>query len=639
MPPITKMAMFAVSALLYFGHFHGNQGALADQPPEPATVLFLSSWDSHLKWAKEVETGLFTRVDEITFPMRLRFEYLGANQHQGEEQGAVFARFLEERYGASPPDLIVAESLPAVRFLEAHPTLLETAERLLVAPGATVSAADTRRSAVPILADYQRSIEEMLRLTHAERIFVTVDTRSPGGSDRLEGVRAALQEMGWPESKVEYLVDLAFDALLTRVSELPPESAIYHLLIFQDGQGRRLNVFDATQRLSDAANAPIFSNWSTLVDSGIVGGYLISGEAVGQIIADRSAAILAGDVVGSQTENSYEYIFDWRELRRWNIDMDALHPSSRVLFETPSVFVQYQWQLIAIASVMLLLIGITVNQRYSKIRLERLVLERTKELADLAESEAELNKQLKQEIGIKNRLFSIIAHDLRSPFSTILGATKMMSISADAFDKSKIVTIAQEVHRSADRLHELLENLLEWAHFQMKGGQVQPGVISLANITDRVTGILQDTLERKEITVVTSISQDEAYADSSMVETVIRNLIHNAAKFSHNGGRITVHSEKTGDQVRVTISDNGIGMEQSVCNRLFDMDRNATTNGTGGEAGTGLGLPMCKQMIEANGGTIRVESAPGKGSSFIFTLSAMDLSPPSEEGSVLSAGG
>ncbi|MEQ8440933.1 MAG: HAMP domain-containing sensor histidine kinase [Alphaproteobacteria bacterium] len=628
-----------MSALLYFSNFHSNQGAFADQPAEPATVLFLSSWDSHLKWAKEVETGLFTRVDEITFPMRLRFEYLGANQHRGEEQGAVFARFLEERYGASPPDLIVAESLPAVRFLEAHPTLLETAERLLVAPGATVSAADTRRSAVPILADYQRSIEEMLRLTQAERIFVTGDTRSPGGSDRLEGVRTALQEMGWPENKVEYLVDLAFDALLTRVSELPPESAIYHLLIFQDGQGQRLNVFDATQRLSDAANAPIFSNWSTLVDSGIVGGYLISGEAVGQIIADRSAAILAGDVMGSETENSYEYIFDWRELRRWNIDMDALHPSSRVLFETPSVFVQYQWQLIAIASVMLLLIGITVNQRYSKIRLERLVLERTKELADLAESEAELNKQLKQEIGIKNRLFSIIAHDLRSPFSTILGATKMMSISADAFDKSKIVTIAQEVHRSADRLHELLENLLEWAHFQMKGGQVQPSIISLANITDRVTGILQDTLLRKEITVVTSISQDEAYADSSMVETIIRNLIHNAAKFSHNGGRITVHSEKTGDQVRVTISDNGIGMEQSVCERLFDMDRNATTNGTGGEAGTGLGLPMCKQMIEANGGTIRVESAPGKGSSFIFTLSAMDLSPPSEEGSGLSAGG
>ncbi|MDW3206476.1 MAG: HAMP domain-containing sensor histidine kinase [Alphaproteobacteria bacterium] len=509
-----------------------------------------------------------------------------------------------------------------MRFLEAHPDLLDSAQRLLVAPGATVAAADTRKSAVPILADYRASIEEMLRLTRAKRIFVTVDTRSPGGSDRLEGVRAALREMDWPEDRVEYLADLPFEALLNRIAALPPESALYHLLIFQDGEGRRLNVFDATQQLSDTANAPIFSNWSTLVGSGIVGGYLISGEVVGQIIADRAAAVLAGKAVGGEPESSYEYMFDWRELRRWDIDMDALDPSSRVLFETPSVFELYRWQLVAIASILLLLIGISLNQLYSRIRLKRLVLERTEELAELADSEARLNSQLKQEIAIKNRLFSIIAHDLRSPFAAILGGTKIMSDAADTFDKAGLVSCAREVHRSANRLHELLENLLEWAHLQMKGQKVQPVSISLRDITDRVVGLLQGSLEGKQITVETAIDQDRAFADRGMVETVVRNLIHNAIKFSHPGGRIAIRSEKIDDQVRVTIRDDGIGMEQGVCDRIFDMDKNATTTGTGGEAGTGLGLPLCRELIEANGGTIRIESAPGQGSSFTFTLPA-----------------
>lgn len=618
----TKFAITALASLVWIGGIFGNQSAWADRPSQPATVLFVSSWDPHLKWAKEVETGLFARLEETDTPMRLRFEFLGANQHRGGEQAGAFARFLEQRYGESPPDLIVAESLPAVRFLEAHPDLLDSAQRLLVAPGATVAAADTRKSAVPILADYRASIEEMLRLTRAKRIFVTVDTRSPGGSDRLEGVRAALREMDWPEDRVEYLADLPFEALLNRIAALPPESALYHLLIFQDGEGRRLNVFDATQQLSDTANAPIFSNWSTLVGSGIVGGYLISGEVVGQIIADRAAAVLAGKSVGGEPESSYEYMFDWRELRRWDINMDALEPSSRVLFETPNVFELYRWQLIAITSFLLLLIGISLNQLYSRIRLKRLVLERTEELAELADSEARLNSQLKQEIAIKNRLFSIVAHDLRSPFGAILGATRMMSASADTFDRDRLVTYAREIHRSANRLHELLENLLEWAHLQMKGQKVQPVSISLRDITDRVVGLLQGSLEGKQITVETAIDQDLAFADRGMVETVIRNLIHNAIKFSHPGGRIAMRSEKVNDQIRVTIRDDGIGMEQGVCDRIFDMDKNATTTGTGGEAGTGLGLPLCRELIEANGGTIRIESAPGQGSSFIFTLPA-----------------
>lgn len=227
---------------------------------------------------------------------------------------------------------------------------------------------------------------------------------------------------------------------------------------------------------------------------------------------------------------------------------------------------------------------------------------------------------LKYEINVKNKFFSIISHDLKSPFNALLGMTEIMSTMADGFSKDQLVHFAHDVHRSGEQVFELLHNLLEWARIQMEGGAFEPQIISLHDLTEDSINVLMPIAQKKNIVIENAIKTDIAYADHEMVKTVIRNLIANALKFTPSGGQIQISSRTQGKAVNVTVSDTGVGISPKQIEAIFSLDQKKSTIGTAGETGTGLGLPLCKEMLERNGGHIWVESAPGEGSKFHFTL-------------------
>ena len=241
-------------------------------------------------------------------------------------------------------------------------------------------------------------------------------------------------------------------------------------------------------------------------------------------------------------------------------------------------------------------------------------------MAELAENEAALNEQLKYEIDVKNRFFSIISHDLKSPFTSLLGMTQLMSQMADRFNKDKLVQYANNVNEAGNRIFELLQNLLEWSRLQMEGTKLDREKISLEDLTRESIEILHAIALEKDISLTNKIKKTAAFADQDMVRTVIRNLIANSLKFTPSGGKIEVSSIKQDDAVQVTVSDTGVGMSPEQAEKIFSLDQKTTTTGTAGEKGTGLGLPLCKDMLEKNQGRIWVESTPGKGSQFHFTL-------------------
>lgn len=241
-------------------------------------------------------------------------------------------------------------------------------------------------------------------------------------------------------------------------------------------------------------------------------------------------------------------------------------------------------------------------------------------------------KQTEEEIILKNNelqklnsdkdiFMSILAHDLISPFNLILG---YLDLLANNLRKYEIATIEKQisiVNNTALNAFYLLEDILMWARSQSGKLSYEPRECNFKISCDRVVEILKPNANNKCITI--SVIESEkiiVFADINMLNTILRNLISNAIKFTNNGGNISIYAKQNTSDVTVSVSDNGIGIAPKILSKLFNITEMYSTKGTANEKGTGFGLLLCKEFIEKHGGKIWVESEVGKGSEFKFTL-------------------
>jgi ligand-binding sensor domain-containing protein/anti-sigma regulatory factor (Ser/Thr protein kinase) len=249
------------------------------------------------------------------------------------------------------------------------------------------------------------------------------------------------------------------------------------------------------------------------------------------------------------------------------------------------------------------------------------VEEQAEELRVQAEVLTDTNDQLEATNASKDKFFSIIAHDLKNPLSSILGLSEMFSVRFEKIDTEKKLKYASEIYASAKKTYELLVNLLEWSRSQTNRIKVEPSVISLNSIIEQNVQLLQQNINDKQINIDNALDNNlVAYADFNMCNTVFRNLLSNAIKFTPKGGKISISSSNNNNTVAVTISDSGIGIPNEKLKNIFKIDKNTTTKGTEGESGTGLGLILCKEFISHNNGNIEIKSEVGKGTSICITL-------------------
>ncbi|RED43781.1 PAS domain-containing sensor histidine kinase [Aestuariispira insulae] len=283
-----------------------------------------------------------------------------------------------------------------------------------------------------------------------------------------------------------------------------------------------------------------------------------------------------------------------------------------------------------ISSILLAVEDITERKEAEDaLRKNRQELEqRSIKLAELVENTELLNQKLRYEIDVKNKFFSIIAHDLKSPFNSLLGMTQMMSQLAVNLSTEKLVEYAGDVNEAGKQVYQLLENLLEWSRLQMAGGELHPEITSLKEVVQDCIDIHEPAALDKDIKLENDAGKNTAYADPNMLGAVIRNLIANAVKFTPPGGMVHVSSKVVQAGIQVTVADNGIGMSADQKAKVFQLDQTTSTKGTAGEPGTGLGLPLCQSLIQRNGGRIWIESVQGQGTQVHFTLQAATATPP-----------
>lgn len=252
------------------------------------------------------------------------------------------------------------------------------------------------------------------------------------------------------------------------------------------------------------------------------------------------------------------------------------------------------------------------------------MIEYTFDITKRREAEEALKKselQLQKMNADKDKFFAIISRDLKSPFQGIMGISELLKgFYDDLSDDEKVESIGL-LNNSIKNVYSLILELLEWSMVQTGRMEYKPNKIDFENLVSNVISIASISAKEKKITIEKEVEENLiAFADSKMVETVIRNLLANAIKFTTENGVIALIAKREKDKVLIQVQDSGIGMNEEVIRKLFQIEEHHTTMGTAGEKGTGLGLILCKELVEKNNGKIWVESELGTGSIFSFTL-------------------
>jgi signal transduction histidine kinase len=533
-----------------------------------------------------------------------------------------FVDYLRALFVKRQPDLVVAISDPAIRFIQKH------REQLFASVPAVYMGVDQRRISRIVLTkndslvvsdiDFNLIVESILKLLPNTNRIVVILGNSPNERYWSEQIRAELRPR---ENRVAFtwFNELSFEEMLQRATALPPNTAIFFALLSVDAAGVPHEEGKAMARLRAVTNAPIFGYNDVFLGQGIVGGPLISISSVGQQAASAAMRILAGEAPGDVNTPPIKPgtpKYDWRELQRWNISERRLPTGSEIYFRQPSPWEQYRWQIIAGLAALLLQAAIiswlVVERRW------RSVAE-----ADAASRRREVVRL--NRVTTANVLSSSIAHELNQPLGAILSNTEaaQMLLKVDPPDLTQISEILSDIIRDEQRAGEIiigLRNLLN----DRKQTELQ--ALDLNETVPELVKIVRREVVRREITLRTILAPEAlpVRADPIHMQQVIINLVMNgmdAMEGEPGPHNLTIRTRRNpeGDAAEVRISDSGTGIRQKNLADIFDAF--VTTK----PQGTGLGLPIARTIIESYGGTIWAENRM-RGAVFCFTLPLVSAS-------------
>jgi PAS domain S-box-containing protein len=236
------------------------------------------------------------------------------------------------------------------------------------------------------------------------------------------------------------------------------------------------------------------------------------------------------------------------------------------------------------------------------------------QLRKYAEEQGEMN-------ATKDKFYSVIAHDLRSPFQSLLGYSDMLKSSIANLKPEKISSFAKNIYETSSETYNLLEDLLQWTALQTGRIKVNPETIYVIELFNSVIKSFRINAKKKKIALLSDLTKELfIYADRILVTTILRNLVSNAIKYTNKKGEIILDAKEKGSKILISVDDTGVGISRKNISKLFKVDSTFTTQGTAKEKGTGLGLIICREFAQLNNGFLSVKSTQGKGSRFILTL-------------------
>jgi signal transduction histidine kinase len=602
----------------------------AQAPPQPAglSVLVISSFHQNLPFAERVAKGLEQALAPSTGRNSVYFEYLDASRFDIADYGAPFARTLAAKFQHKKLDAVVVWGAAAAKFIDAYWDVLQPARivggELTSAMFAPLAAKGVPASNISPVDNYEASLRVMIDTVAPRRVALAGEAMGESGRQRLQGLLA-----GWrhtpAEITLENLFDLPLDQIVERVKNLPTGGAVYYTPIFHDEHGRNIRPTDALKRIAAVSPVPVFSQWETFIgDAGAVGGWVLSGEALGRVAGLTASALAAGDAGAAATAAAappYLMLFDAAQMRRWGVAESRLPAGAVQLNRTPGVWDQHREFVIAAFSVVMVMALFSVfllrSLEARRLLVAELAAERESLARKVTERTADLDVKAVELSRSNAELESFayaVSHDLRAPLRTVRSYVGLLVNSAkDKLDDEER-EFADFVRSGAERLDGMIHGLLEYS----RAGRATAGdkTADLRQAAEDAAAAFDLPRSAPDAELRLEIPGDlpPVVADQNGVERLIQNLIDNALKYRRpdRPPAVRVSAAVVNDEVVLTVADNGVGIPENQQERVFGLFQRLQTK----QEGFGVGLALCRRIMDACGGRLWVESAAGQGCAF-----------------------
>jgi signal transduction histidine kinase len=585
-------------------------------------VLYWESKDfpGNVSFDKGFQAGLSS---DPSIKWELFSEYLDSTRFPGEHQTELLHDYLLEKYSGQKIDVVVATPDPALTFLlKYRKDLFPTSPIVFVVVRRPPPAVLTSGAGLTgiIRANTNRKTIDLALKLHPQTKDVFIVSGTPERDKRFEDV--SREALAGYENRVRlnYLTDLPLNELTKRVKELPRDSII--LYVWQRSaleEEKSLQTYQILERISQVASVPIYGMGSRNVGYGIVGGYVQDSERNGMEIADIVRRIFLGTPAQDIPVDSAGSVptFDWRELKRWGISENSLPSGSIIRYKELTLWEQYRWRIIAVASLLVLqtlIIAMLLIER----RRRRLAREA------LARLNAELETRIEQRTAALNakgrelEAFAYsVAHDLKAPLRGIDGYSRLLLADYADLLEGEGLTFLQTIQSSIDEMNQLIDDLLAYSRLERR--ELQTDRIELAPIVN----LLVQEKRREEvrsIDFVVDLNGSAVLADASGLSQSLRNYLDNAVKFSRkmDHPRIEVGAKDDAKSCVVWVRDNGIGFDMKYHDRIFDIFQRLGV--TEDYPGTGIGLAIVRKAMDRMGGRAWAESKPGAGATFYLEI-------------------
>lgn len=327
--------------------------------PAKSNILIIFSWHKSLPWEIELEKGFKLQYEGMSAKPNLFYEYMDAGRFRSRDQLQAFRVYLQEKYSGYPLNTVVFEGPPAARLLMSSSGLFKNSRKYILNPGPLEAGISSNESTIiSANINYKGVVNSLLQLSPGKTVYLVAGA-TKSGQERIQLV-VDLISMRDPHRKIVLLNNLSMGKLLEKVATLNPKNSVIFFLLFgRDIDGASYIPFEVAQQLSKQATAPVYSAWSTLMGSGVVGGYLFSGEMVGKLLAsivNNPARIKLMDPK-LLTDQTHAFFYDWRQLKRWNISEKSLQPGSKIFYKEPTFYELYSKEVIVSALALIFIIS------------------------------------------------------------------------------------------------------------------------------------------------------------------------------------------------------------------------------------------------------------------------------------------
>jgi signal transduction histidine kinase len=610
-----RLAVLSAAFVLWAELGMGQNAAWAEQPSPPPAVLILNQSNSYRPWPNQIINEIRTTLDNRAGgSVPVYAEDLDLYRFNGPGYLDTTEKYLEQKYRGKPLGAIIPVGSAGLDYaLRIRNSLWPNVPIVFAAVDRKTADLETVPAVTGItiqlnLADMIRAASTLLPDTMH---FVLV-------GDRLE---KQLYYSQFAEELAEYsrtfdfidLMGLPLSVVKQRLATLPEQSAILYIGINSD-QTTVYVSSDLVPALAEVANRPIFVGVETYFGTGAVGGYILSPKQVGHEAGQLALRVLAGadpSTIPVTTSKSQRPLFDWRQLKRWDISESNLPPGSDVRFRPPSAWELYRWQILAAIGVVLLQSAV----------LGGLIIERQRRHS----AEEESRRRIMQVIHLNRTatagaLSASVAHELNQPLGAILNyaETAELLLSEDSLDVPQLREIIADIRRDDQRASEVIKHL---RGLLKKRGELELQTFNLNDAINAAIRILQPEAVKRGIALdtVQATTAFPVHADQVQLQQVVLNLAFNAmdavATATPDRRRLMIQAIAAGkDDVEVVVSDSGPGIPKQELERVFEALYTTKASGTG------LGLSIARTIVETNGGRIWAENREAGGAVFRFTM-------------------